>query len=142
MQTAISCVIDSDPRFLTQARLLLASLRCAGIRADDAGTVLVVHVPEAMADAPELGPLRELGAVIQPYEAFASGAGPYCNKLVQLETKALLEADRVLLLDADMLFLHDPRPLFDAEAVRAKIVDFPLPPAEKWQPLFREAGFA
>ena len=32
MQTAISCVIDSDPRFLTQARLLLASLRCAGIR--------------------------------------------------------------------------------------------------------------
>ena len=142
MQTAISCVIDSDPRFLTQARLLLASLRCAGIRADDAGTVLVVHVPEAMADAPELGPLRELGAVIQPYEAFASGAGAYCNKLVQLETKALLEADRVLLLDADVLFLHDPRPLFDAEAVRAKIVDFPLPPAEKWQPLFREAGFA
>lgn len=142
MQTAISCVIDHDPRFLTQARLLLASLRGAGIRQDDAGTVLVVHVPQAMADAPTLGPLRQLGALIQPYEAFAAGRGAYCNKLVQFRTKALRQADRVLLLDADMLFLRDPRALFDPDAVRAKIVDFPLPPAEKWQPLFHEAGFA
>ena len=142
MQTAISCVIDKNPRFLTQARLLLASLRSAGIRHDDASTVLLVHVPQDMADAPELGQLRQLGALIQPYAAFAAEAGAYCNKLVQFRTEALHQADRVLLLDADMLFLHDPRPLFDARAVRAKIVDFPLPPAEKWQPLFREAGFA
>ena len=142
MQTAISCVIDDDPRFLTQARLLLASLRSAGVRQDDASTVLVVHVPQAMADARELEPLRQLGALIQPYEAFATGAGAYCNKLVQLRTAALRQADRVLLLDADMLILRDPRPLFDPGAVRGKIVDFPLPPAEKWQRLFREAGFA
>lgn len=141
MQTAISCVIDLDPCFLTQARLLLASLRSAGIRPDDASTTLVVHVPQAMADAPELQPLRQLGALIQPYEPFAEGPGAYCNKLVQLETEALRQADRVLLLDADILILRDPRPLFDADAVRAKIVDFPLPPTEKWQQLFREAGF-
>ncbi len=141
MQTAISCVIDNAPHFLTQARLLLASLRSAGIRQDDTSTVLVVHVPRAMMDDPQLDLLRQFGAEIQPYDAFAAGPGAYCNKLVQFETGLLRQADRVLLLDADLLFLRDPRPLFDPEAVRAKIVDFPLPPAERWQPLFAAAGF-
>lgn len=142
MQTAISCVIGNDPRFLPQARLLLASLRSAGIGQDDESTVFVVHVPQEMAAAPALEPLRQLGALIQPYQPFPEGSGDYCSKLVQLETEALHAADRVLLVDAGLLFLHDPRPLFDAQAVRAKIVDFPLPPAEKWQRLFSEAGFA
>ena len=44
---------------------------------------------------------------------------------MQLETELPRQADRVLLLDADILFLRDPRPLFDDNAVRAKIVDCP-----------------
>lgn len=142
MQTAISCVIDHDPRFLTQARLLLASLRMAGVRQDDASTVLVVHVPQVMADAPELAPLRQLGALIQPYQAFAAGPGAYCNKLVQFQTGALRQADRVLLLDADMLILRDPRVLFDMDAVRAKIVDFPLPRPRNGSRCFRRRVLA
>lgn len=142
MQTAISCVIDDDPRFLTQAWLLLASLRTAGVAQDDPDTVVVVHVPEAVADSPDLAPLRALGAHIQPYRRFDDGpAGGFCNKLVQFQTDLLRQADRVLLLDADILMLRDPRPHFDPVAVRAKVVDFTLPPEKKWRPLFQQAGF-
>ncbi|SFA50009.1 Methyltransferase domain-containing protein [Paracoccus halophilus] len=141
MKTAISCVIDRHPRFLTQAWLLLASLRSAGIAGDDPGTALVVHVPRDMANDARLDRLRGLGAVIEPYDAFAEGPGAYCNKLVQFRTGLLQQAERVLLLDADLLFLRDPRPLFDDRAVRAKIVDSAQPPAEKWRPLFAQAGF-
>lgn len=143
MQTAISCVIDDDPRFLTQAWLLLASLRLAGVAQDDADTVVVVHVPEEMAGNAELDRLRELGALIQPYRRFASGpAGAFCNKLVQFQTEAVQQAERVLLLDADILVLRDPRTHFDPQAVRAKVVDFTLPPEKKWRPLFQQAGFS
>jgi SAM-dependent methyltransferase len=141
MQTVISCVIDHHPRFLTQAWLLLASLRSAGVRRDDTSTTLVVHVPQDMPDQPGLERLRQHGAVLHPYTPFAVGDGAYCNKLVQLETELLRQADRVLLLDADILFLRDPRPLFDDNAVRAKIVDFALPEPKKWQTLYAQAGF-
>lgn len=136
MKTVISCVIDHDPRFLAQARLLLLSLRAAGV--DDADTTLVVHAPQDMAGGLEA--LRALGAVIQPYSPFGTDpASVYCNKLCQLQTPMLRAADRVLLLDADLLMLRDPRTLFDDTAIRAKIVDVANPPEAKWRALFAAA---
>lgn len=125
--------------------MLLLSLRSAGVQADDPTTIVVVHVPQDMPDSPQIEELRQLGAHIEPYAPFDAGTAQpetaaYCNKLVQFRTPLLQQAERVLLLDADMLMLQDPRPLFDAEAVRAKIVDFGLPSADRWQPLFRDAG--
>lgn len=82
-----------------------------------------------------------LGATLVEIEPFGStAAGRYCNKIRQLENPELLEADYVILSDADIAFLRDPALLIRSGRFRAKIVDAPNPPEELWSKLLVRAG--
>ena len=128
MSLILSCVVDRAPKFLTQAVTLLTSLRAAGFVADAENRILV-HVVDQPADDPRFDPLRRLGAEIRPVAAFGEGPAAWSNKLRQFETPEIRAARRVILCDADLLVLADPRGFFDEAPVRAKIVDRANPPA-------------
>lgn len=141
MSLILSCVVDRAPKFLTQAVTLLTSLRAAGFVADAENRVLV-HVVDQPADDPRFDPLRRLGAEIRPVAAFGEGPAAWSNKLRQLETPEIRAARRVILCDADLLVLADPRGFFDEAPVRAKIVDRANPPAPLLAQLWAAAGRA
>ncbi|HZT41399.1 MAG TPA: class I SAM-dependent methyltransferase [Chthonomonadaceae bacterium] len=67
---------------------------------------------------------------------------PHSNKLAQLNTGRLQEADLVVLSDCDVAFCHDiPEILADTEAVRAKPVDNSNLSPEQWKAIYAQAGF-
>ena len=141
MSLILSCVIDRDPRFLMQAWTLLLSLQDAGVR-PDADTRIVVHAAGQDPADPRFDVLRALGAEIAHIAPFGDGPAAWSNKLRQLENPDLLAADRVILCDADLLMLADPRGFFDAAPVRARIVDGPNPPEPILRALWDAAGMA
>lgn len=143
MKTVISCVADRQPKYLRQAMLLIASLRASGVAADDPSTEIVIHVPADLIADERFEILTDMGARLAPFKRFAPDRpGAFCNKLRQFETPALQKADRVLLLDVDILFRRDPRLYFEGDAVRAKIVDKSAPPLDVVRPLFAHLGVA
>lgn len=139
MRTVYSCVIDQHPKFLMQAWTWLLSLHRAGVRPGPDLQILVHH-PQAMTGENSLEILARLGATLVPITPFGDGAAVFCNKLRQLETAALQGADRIILCDADLLFLQDPAALGVDGAVSAKPVDKPNPPDHMLEALFKSAG--
>lgn len=65
---------------------------------------------------------------------------PHLNKLAQLRSAFLRDADLAVLCDCDTLFVADPRPYFAKDMVSAAVVDRPNPPIEIWDILLRRAG--
>src|SRR5581483_10911075 len=63
------------------------------------------------------------------------------NKLTQLASSTLAEADRVVLCDCDLAFCGDLSPITAGQEVRAKLVDLANPPVHHWRWLLAEAGF-
>lgn len=65
---------------------------------------------------------------------------PHLNKLAQLRSAFLRDADLAVLCDCDTLFVADPRPYFAKDMVAAAVVDSPNPPIEIWDILLPRAG--
>ena len=133
-----SCVVDPSPKFDAQLRVWITTLvEFAGLSASD----LFVHVVRRDSGSPALE--RYLGArgiAFRYTEPFADGR--FCNKLEQLNTPALRERDFAVLCDTDIAFLSALDPWIGLGSICAKEVDFPNPPVELLEPLYRRAGFA
>ncbi|WP_292532026.1 hypothetical protein [Methylocystis sp.] len=65
---------------------------------------------------------------------------PHLNKLAQLRSDFLRDADLAVLCDCDTFFVADPRPYFAKNMVAAAVVDSPNPPIEIWDILLQRAG--
>lgn len=131
----ISCVVDDRPIFRMQAWNWLLSLNALSTECG----VFIHHLPGTLT-AEMQGRFRDLGATLVPVTPFGTGEAKYCNKLRQLETEAFLDADFVVMSDADLVFLEDPARLVRRGKIRAKTVDAPNPPEELWSQVFKEAG--
>ena len=63
----------------------------------------------------------------------------YCNKIQQLRHLATTDATAVVLLDSDT-FVTAPIAFGDADAILGKMVDWPNPPIDVLQEIFKQAG--
>ncbi len=138
MRTVLSFLVDDHPKFLMQGWLLALALKHFG-DLDAPGCQLIVHHTRAV--APErLGVFTALGATLRAVEPFGEGAGKYCNKLRQLETAEIRAADRVILMDADILPLQSLQNLDPGPGALARVVDAPNPPEAMLRQLLLRAG--
>lgn len=131
----ISCVVDDRPEFRMQAWNWLLSLAALSSEC----RVFVHYLPGALSEQMQ-DQFRSLGATIVQVQPFGEGEARYCNKIRQLETKAFLDADFIILSDTDIVFLEDPAHLVRPGKFRAKTVDGPNPPEEVWVEIFRQTG--
>lgn len=130
----LSCLIDDQPRFRMQAWNWLVALAALKTRC----RVFIHHLPQALSEATKTQ-FRGLGATLVETTAFGDGPARFSNKIRQLETPEFLNADYVILSDADMLFLQDPADLVRPGVLRAKTVDADNPPRALCTELFTRA---
>ena len=101
---------------------------------------LFVHIVRRNSGSPALERhLEGRGIAFRYTPPFADGR--FCNKLEQLDTAALRERDFAVLCDTDIAFLAALDPWIGLGAICAKEVDFPNPPLELLELLYRRAGF-
>ncbi len=136
---AVSCVMDDRPEFHMQTWNWLLSLHSCGA----IGRVKpVIHF---LGTPPQefLGILQSAGAELCKIKGFYSGtrAAAFCNKLQQLESPTLQQAEYVILSDTDIVFAETPENLVMGEHVRAKVVDVDNPDEAKLRTLLQQAGF-
>ncbi|MFO1104094.1 MAG: hypothetical protein U1E20_14465 [Methylocystis sp.] len=128
-------MIDNQPVFLAQAMNWARSLiEIANVPPDD----IVVHYTQGLGQdcAARFSPLGVRTAEAQA----VSLRRPHLNKIAQLRSAFLRDADLAALCDCDTLFVADPRPYFAKNMVAAAVVDGPNPPIEIWDVLLRRAG--
>ena len=124
-EVAFSCVIDNKPKFLLQLDIFLTTLLdIACVEPAD------TYVHFTYEDQPVFRKLDTLGVNHTLIERFGDGA--YCNKISQLDNKALRNYKYVALCDADLAFSEDPRPHLPDLVWGAAgcVVDFPNPPID------------
>jgi hypothetical protein len=133
---AVSFVVDNHPKFRIQAITLVASLLGSGsLAAESIHVHLVNDQPQSFRDF-----LTRLGVVQVAAKPYGDPASPYCNKLVQLRSKALTGAAHVVLLDADVVLTTDLSAVLPGPGLRGKIVDTAAPPLPLLRALLRQAG--
>lgn len=133
---AVSFVVDAQPKFRLQSVNLLATLLGTGtVAPGDVFVHLVGDHPAVYRDF-----LAEIRVNVVPIRPYGATASPYCNKLVQLRSKALAGADCVALLDADVALAADLSAVLPGPGVRAKTVDTPSPPLPLLRALLHQAG--
>jgi hypothetical protein len=81
---------------------------------------------------------RDLGCTEHAIDRF--GDGRYCNKIALLANLKPIDFDHVVLLDTNMIAIGDPRPYLCDDALMAKVVDLPQPPAHILDEIARLAG--
>lgn len=126
-----SCVIDDNPKFYYQGFIFVNSLiNIAKVKADRIFVHLVAKNPQFE------NFLKEKGINIKFIEPW--GDKKYCNKLQQLETKELRNADFIWFCDADIAILEDLANLVESSHgnVLAKIVDSPQPSLDKLKKIY------
>jgi hypothetical protein len=134
MRVRFSCVLDQKPKFANQAVVWAASLLAYG--AQSADSLIVHHVGEC---DPECRKLFEAwGIETRRVERFDRRSGP-SNKLAQLESESLWDADYAVLCDCDLAFCGDISPWIGGDSIRACIAAAPGLSGEGWSALFREA---
>lgn len=137
MRVVFSCIVDNRPVFAYQAHLWVTSL--LGLARRDPQE-LVVHLTEAC-DPEYERVFAQMGVTtvrVPPFDA----RHPHSNKLAQLHTARLKDADLVVLSDCDVAFCADiSEILADGDAIRAKPVDRGNPGPEYWQKIYAKAGF-
>lgn len=123
-----SCVLADQPKFAVQALIWAWSLiDLAGIPPSR----LIVHaLPGSCSET--IRSLQSMGVRIHCINPFHQDH-PYCNKLTQLQTPELAQADICVLCDTDIAFSQPVDSLLSASSIRAKIVDLPNPPIEVWR---------
>ena len=131
-----SCVMDRPAKYLHQTLVLVWTLiDLAGVRPEQ----ILVHAIEGCSES-VLSSLRRLGVEIRTIHPFAEGF-PNCNKLQQLASPELLDADASVLLDTDTAVLEDISRVASPRDIRARSVGGPFPPLEMLNEIFRMAGF-
>ena len=95
------------------------------------------YIPGALSETVK-AEFLSLGATLVEITPFGEGGARYCNKIRQLETRQLLDADFVILSDTDVAFLRDPALLVRPGRFRAKTVDAPTRPEALWSELLLE----
>nr|MDT0659797.1 hypothetical protein [Micromonospora sp. DSM 115978] len=132
-----SCVVDGTPRYTHEAWIWSTTLLRLALRKPHE---VVVHLVEGV-DSQDFDFLRDLGVEIRTVPRFDQ-RHPYSNKLSQLESEALQDADLLVLTDCDIAFADDVSGLFSGlEMVAAKTVDLARPSHDHWKRIFAAAGF-
>ena len=116
-----SCVIDDDPKFYWQGYIFVNSLiKLAKVD----GSRIFVHMTAKNDEFEKF--LSQSGVNVKFIEPW--GDKKYCNKLQQLETKELKQADFVYFCDADIAITTDLAYLVkDTKTILGKVVDFDNP---------------
>ncbi|MCP4693418.1 MAG: PqqD family peptide modification chaperone [Desulfobacterales bacterium] len=132
-RTAMGCVAENTPEFLSRALNLLRSVRWfGGSMAEVDFFVCVVNGVE-----PEQARRYErLGAFVRTAPPFSRRL-PLSNKLRLLELPEIKTYDTVMLIDCDTVVVQDPRPFLHGESLQAKIADLPTTPHHLFQRLFQ-----
>jgi len=126
----------SDPKFRMQLLNLIATLLGTGTaQADEVVVHLVRHHDTRFIDC-----LRELGVKVAFAEPYGDPRALGCNRIAQLDTPELQEADFVVMLDTDLAFTRNVRKVFAVPGISAKPVDLPNPPLDTLNSLLRESG--
>ncbi len=132
-----SCVVDSDPRFHSDALRWYATLRnIASVPARD----MVVHAVGGT-DSDALRFLRSRGVAVEAIRPFDKRS-PWCNKIsgaIHLGERGV--EGLAVLTDTDVLVLEDPRRLhIPADAMGSRLVGAPNPPLRILENMFEAAG--
>ena len=133
MRLLYSFIIDADPKFLVQARLLVASLLGSGVPACN----IIANVTPASGDA---GHALAKAFGIASTVTTPQVDGKFCNKIDQLLRLNDPDYDVLVLCDTDIAILERLDSVALPDAIRAKRVDLDNPPLgvlEALRPLFR-----
>lgn len=137
MTLKFSCVADQHPRFERQALVWALTLLTYAAEEPDA---LVVHTIGGC-DAEYRKILLDWGIQVCDVKCFDS-RHPNSNKLTQLESKVLLEADFVILCDCDIAFCGPVSSWVRGDSIRARIGSYNGLPLDRWQEVFQAAGLS
>ena len=136
MTTICSCVIDRQPMYCYQGLVFASSLiDLAGVDPSSIVVHAIEGVPRKAKEA-----LREIGVSIVTMSPF-DPRHRYSNELVQLQCRALRDADHVVLCDADLAFAGSIARWSAGPGLRAKTVDYALPPLPMWRDILVAFGF-
>lgn len=134
----VSCVVDGKPPFYRQCIHWIATLLFSGtVTAEEILVHVVGDLPPAFLEL-----LAVLGVRTVKIRSFASDDSPYCNKLMQLKSKALRAYERIVLMDTDMAVVDDLREAVGGHGLAAKVVDTSSPPLPVLQSVVRQARLA
>jgi hypothetical protein len=130
-----SCVMDKAPKFHKQTLIWAQTL--IGL-ANQKPEFIIVHAIKGC-NPETLDKLNRLGVNLKMVDPF-DPRSPYCNKLVQLETRELQEADYAVLCDCDLAFCEDIAPWVVGDSVKAKVVGENNPSFKIWENILKAAG--
>ncbi|MDO3387345.1 class I SAM-dependent methyltransferase [Gilvimarinus sp. SDUM040013] len=130
-----SCVLAEKPKFAVQVLIWAWSLiDRANVSADQ----IVVHALDG-SNQVAIRSLRALGVTVVGFAPFHD-KHPYCNKLRQLESRILQDADVCVLCDTDIVFTQPFERHIRPDVIRAKVVDLPNPPMPVWEQIIEKSG--
>lgn len=132
----VSCVVDSKYKYYEQCIIFINSLLTTG---SITSNEIAVHVFEDVSlNFVEL--LKNLGITVKKTKRFDDTGSVYCNKLMQLKSKFLMQHGHIVLMDTDIVVVENVRTLFLSLNNAAKIVDTPSPPLMIFRELCRRAS--
>ena len=132
MRIVVGCVAENCPKYLDQALRLLQSWRWfAGELSDSEFHVCVVD--DVSSEYRKR--YENYGAQVDIVPRF-SKAHPQSNKLRFLELPIFSDANRIILLDCDIVVVQEPLELISETDFVGKIADLPTVTAEIFQSLF------
>jgi hypothetical protein len=134
MNVKFSCVVDQHPKFGRQAIVWASSLLIYGGAEVDS---LVIHTVGEY-DSEYKAIFHNWGIETQVVQGFDQ-RHPNSNKLAQLETNSLHNADFVILCDCDVAFCSAVSSWVSGEAIRARIGSYAGLPSSRWGQLFCSA---
>ena len=126
-----SCVIDDNPKFYWQGYIFINILTKI---ANVSGDRIFIHLIHKNIQFENFLKENNVNIIyIKPW-----GDKKYCNKLQQLETKELQQADYVFFCDADIAITEDLSKLAEKNlgSILGKIVDFDNPSIEKLKQIY------
>lgn len=130
-----SCVVDDHPKFYWQGYIFVNTLLHL---AKVSGDRIFVHLTKSNIQFENFLKANKINIkYIEPW-----GDKKYCNKLQQLETKELQDADFVWFCDADIAIVEDLSKIVEdnQDKILGKIVDFPNPNIEKLKSIYDFLG--
>ena len=126
-----SCVVDDHPKFYWQGYIFVITLlHVAKVNGDR----IFVHLTKSNIQFENFLKANKVNIkYIEPW-----GDKKYCNKLQQLETQELQDADFVWFCDADIAIKEDLSKIAEEskDSILGKIVDFPNPIIEKLKNIY------
>src|SRR5258708_7087976 len=134
MRTIFSAVCDVAPKFSSRTRGLVASLiRFGAVEASD----IIIHVVD-QPDDHLIADLEKAGASVRMVQRVSSKI-PTLNKLSQLHSPELQQADIVILCDCDVAFLEDVRSRAMSDRICGLLVSQPNPVLPVWKTILANA---